>query len=1690
MVEIVNTSQDVDEQMDELRSPPAAEDKGVVVEFVEGEDELTAGKVPPEGQERAIPQEGEDNVIPVEGVTSQEAPVETPVAPPVEPVDQPDTVEQQPTVEQPQAVEAPPPVPVEPVVPEGRTSVTPAMAATKRIVASTTADTIRVLTGENGQFDPLRVPDPFDPKNGQTLYNMFFHHDDPEVKGRIDSALNNAVGFVVESDVDDPNYIPESLVIAFSGDTQSMTDVNDRVRYMVALGGTRLVYPRTEVGPDGQLRVQTDAEGKRIFEANTTIPILSELEKFRREDENDIRFAGATILDIPRADFEPEGQAQLDNYLKSIGMSEYERIKINRAEMSGYLPALTSQGRLDDLAALAQNIVAGIVNQPIEGVFTMLSSFANSPDMPDYTVKPAQEITAPTIPYAPTFSQNLAETLGIPEDDADALVGHSGDMAIRMQRIGVETFPILLSLLSGRAWRDKKQQDRYIQWVQKEVGAKNENEILPQIVSQGKTIDGLVGQYLRTEVRAPFSILNGIHQRGTLRALQRAASPLRRINYLKPNRDVLVKIKQKEIEQLSNVIEATEKRLQALPPGKKNLTEAISLTKRIDDLKEKQQKLLNRGIRDMLPETIAQTATEEAIALIGAAYAGQAYQEQLTDSSTYLDDNGAFAEAAGAIVFNVAAPLLYRGGVAGSTATINKISEVIGYATTGITPDLDRKITTGDSAIDGAVDQMYRGLKAADPEFQRYILDQFDYLRGIRDDLIEAKDRDGNPLLSPQSVQLTFSQMTGMMLFDAYSNYIIRTLADKELAAVSDELVQIEKGLYDALKNNDELAKTVQKLTGAGIQSPKIGPIAKTLQSFVASQQKSLNEKLNLTQESIIRQGSIADQYLKGQSVMMVDPDTGEISVPNFDEIYAARDEAIINIGLRNGEPIELIQERLKEAALETHRMYKEGLALGQDIITSNGGDASAKLATSTMYLSSVRRKAVGEAFDGLRAKYPDVYADGRFLVDIIRGQNPELLAQLSQEMSAGAKQLSGLTLPGGFKRGASRQLNASFERFKTNLTTTYGIESKDVQVLIKNAGEGKNGLETFMNLDGYLRRMALDPEGDEVAKSLGLDSKKELVALADNMELPINFSEAHSIASSLGKLATKYEGQPQSVVLANARETFLDNLTGPTYGFRNSADEIVPEVMRDYGQVRQYAKREYYDRFYKRGSWTSKFFNGTNGSAEQLNTVDFYVGNEPSKLLSKVFNTVDGFNSRFLDPEIDGQQIRELESKLAMVFGKYDARTGEYYLDLDSNSIKDLGRILQTASAEEIMRSDYGKELLERANRAGKDYDVVREVLRLANPSGEYNPHIIHNIGLISGRRVSYETGELSPLEPILSQTDINRAVDINRLRSFDEKTQALTNGAINEVQVRINRLKNEASQEAKALQRDIDSFERLSELVVGRDVGNSGQTIYNMIKFNPERMDVVRDTFMFQAVSKGDAETFEEAAELFNGAMRYQLGQYITDQFIGETGRSIFGNPVQRIQDPEALGKFLGVSDPALAEQMKQILGDEHYQSLSNVARFYSGRADKDVPIKFRIPTDLTPEALYSRLNNVNRGVSGVRWTVTEFLLRSLRRHKSNVLQAMFRDPVVAEAFEAIILQNKEITPTLWEKLEDRLMSAVALSILTRAVAQETDRNIAGEVTPDVEYRTQLEEMGLIERPDFFTDDLIERVRPIQGP
>lgn len=1673
----------LEDEMNNLTGPTDLEKAGMVVEIVSGKDQESAGALPPEGQQGTRgPVQTDENVIPVEGITPTQAPetvekVQAVEAPVQQPVDQPDTVDQ--TTPQPMPDLAP--VQVESSV--DVTGATSVFASTvKSIIASASADVVNALTDENGAVDPLRIPDPYKPENGQTLYNMFFRHEDPQVKSRIDSAITTAVGFVAEGDINDPNAVSEDDVVFFSGDQLSIDSINDRVRYMVANGGTRLVYPA--MGDDAQPAY--DAEGRQLYNASTTVPVLAELELYRRESITDITLdvpftdSDITLLDLPRADLTPEGQAQLDNFLQAIGMTPYERTLINRAEFSGYLPAQTSGGLAKDAPNFVRNSILIGTGQQMQGLYGALAEFAGMRDggVPDYVVGEDGKVqmvpgTAPTeeyeIPYAPTFAQEIAERLAISESDAEALVGYTGDASTRFMRIGREGFPILVSLLYGRSLRDKKQMDRFIEWMKKEFKTDDEAQLLSKVVESGKTLDGVVGEYVRTQVRAPLRILKGFSERGAVKSLQRATSPFKRISP-----EAARGYRQKEIDQISNVIDATRKRLDKISPDQRGArTEAVALTKRIADLQAKRQKLINKGIKDLLPETIKQLATEEGLALTSSTIGGQAWQQLFNDSSTYLDDNGMWAEAFFGIVGSVGLPLFGKGMYATGKGAILKTGELLDYAITGITPDLERKITTGDARIDRRLDEMYRGIKSADPEFQRYILDQFDYIRGIRDDLINAKDRDGNTLIDPRSVQLTFSMMSGLVLFDAYSNYIIRNVADAELADVSSQLLEIETMLRDTMKANDDLSRVVRKLSGAAIEDPQIAPITKTLDSFVKGNRKTIEQKLSATQGAIRQQADIAKQMLKGQPVATVDPETGDTRVVNFEEIFTAEENAIVEIGLRQGEDLDTILATLRESAQETYRLYYEGLSVGQDIFTANGGSASRKFFDSFFYKRGVKYREIGELFGQLRGKYPNVYADGRFLIDDLKGTSPELLAALGSEMSYGIKELGGLGLNGKVRRGATKALSESFGRFEKQLVEEYNVDPMALETLYDAAGRADNGLSQFIKLDSFLRRKALDEDASEFAVSLfGEGAKPEdLIALADNMTLPVNFAEAHVIASSLGKLASKYEGTPNAIALAVLREKFLDQLRGDTYGFRDAAGALVTkQVMEEYDEVRRIAKEEYYDRFFSPNSFPMKFARGVRGSADNMLTMDVPVGQEPSKVLGQLFDTVPGFKSRPLDSAVDRQELSELESKLAQVFGKKDPVSGEYYIDLDSQEAKELGRILQTAAAEELIKSKFGKELIERAKGSG-DFDIIREVLRLAkDPEGEYNPNIINNIGKISGRR-TLPDGTLSEPQPILAEVDVLRAVDIHRLRNTDEETQALTNGAVVEIQKRMARLSDSASNEAKEIERDINSFERLARIVTGGETGDSGRQVHAMMRTNPENLDRVRDAFMQQAVLDGDAENFAEAGEMFDKAIRYQLGQYISSNFIEYTGKSVFGEPMSKIKDPAGLARLLGIDDPAMEAQMRQVFGDEHYNSLRNVAEFYAGRAIPEVPVKFRVPTDLTPEALYSRLNNINRGVAGVRWSITEFLLRSMRRNKSNVLQLMFSRPEVADAFEALILQNKEITPSMMAKLEDNLYSALSQTMFTRATIGSQGDVISEDVTPDEEYRAQMERMGLIQ-------------------
>lgn len=1687
----------LEDEMNNLTGPTELEQAGMVVEIVSGQDEATAGALPEEGKEGTSPPPitppSDNLVIPVEGVTPEEEPriqepaPETPVSIEGAPQEELRAVEQ--PVEQ-QAVTAAPgplvtPSQMEQPIQAANTSL---LYPTRSIVASATASTLDVLTdSETGALDPLRLPDALDPRNGPTLYKMFFEHDDPNIKARIDSAIVNAKGFISERDVNEDGQVDENDVVMFSGDNYSLDDVYDRVRYMVYHGGTRLVYPKYDPVTNKEL---TDANGNTIYDATTTVPVLADLELYRREDTSDITVPvwpgeEVTLLDIPRADSTPEGQEQLDNYLQAIGMSPYERLIINRAESSGYLPAITAGGRAGDFITTVQNIGAGIVNQPLEGVFSAISEFAGMRDVegiPSYVRKEdgtVEEIyegkqeSGPFIPYAPTFAQEISERLGISESQAEALIGYTGDAVTRGQRVVREGFPVLASFLVGRGLRDKKMQDRFISWVKGRVNAADEKDLLPKIISEGKTLDGLLGEYIRTEVRAPFKLLQGFAERGTVRALQRASGPMARV--LSPTKKSLIALRNAEIEQVTNAITANQKRLRDLIDrlGTNRASSSLEVKQIEDRLKKlgkQRDKLLSKGISDLLPDTLKRFATEEGLALGSGVFVGQLWQDVFNDSSTYLDDKGQWAEAAGSIVGVVGLPMLGHGLVSGGKWSFEKATGAMRFLLNNTTADLSRGgLTTGDAGLDSRLDDLYKGLKMADPEFQRYILDQFDYLRGIRDQLMNATDRDGNRLLSPESVELTFSQMTGLMIFDAYSNYIIRNLDSSDLTKVTEELATIETMLIKGLQSNNEMARAVNKITGAAIEDSSIAPVAKVLNSFVESSRRGLDDKLSATHASIRKSADLARQYLKGERVDAYDPETGDIVTVNFEDIFEAERRSIIEQGLRNGDDWDTIGKELKATAVEINRVYREGLAIGNDVLTASDGDASKKLNGAFWKTRSDRYEAVKEAFEELRKTYPNAVADARFLIDSLKGLDPELVRALGDDVLAGAREVGGVNLPRNVQRGITKALDESYGRFEQQLRDM-NMPDDGLAVLKDLAGiqKGDNGLKAFTKLDSFLRKAAGQEDGDEIAEGiLGPGAKKEdLVALADNMELPITFQEAQLISTGLAKMATKYSGTPQAMTLSIMRERFLEEMGGETYGFRVNGQPMGGKIKADWENTRQFAKDTYYDPFFTPGTWTFRHGHKAKGSAESLPLYKYAPGDAPSKMLPKLFNEIEGFNSRFLDRNMgDASALEELESRLAMVFGR-KGPDGNFYIDIDSPEAQDVGRILQAFAAENFLKTHRGQELIKKMREGGEDFDLVREVLKITNEGGEYNPFQMQNILSISGRRFN-DDGTISGPMPLLAESDLQRVMDPVRTARLSEEAGALMKGAITAVDDKTKRLMDASSAEHAAEMRKLNSFERLSKLVTGGELGESGQSIFRLLSNNPQGFDDVRETFILQALRDGDAETTQEAVDLFHQAIRQQLGKYISEQFITFQGRSVFKEAMYGIENPERMADLLGISNPYLQEELIEIFGATHYESLKNIALFYAGRQRPDVPVRFLVPRGLTPEAMYSRLNNVNRNVSGVRWTIVEFFMRSLRAHNSDVLTEMFQNPKVAQVFEQMILENREITPSMMRQLEDAMSNAVSSALFLEAMRAELP---GAGAEPDVDYRQQLEGMGLI--------------------
>ena len=513
---------------------------------------------------------------------------------------------------------------------------------------------------------------------------------------------------------------------------------------MVSEGGVALAYPK--VTPQGTRSEQID--GTPYFDTSVQLPVLQELNMYRRESTTDVTIpdpfntAGdnedefVTLVDLPRENYGPEGQRVLDDYLKKIGRTPYERLLINRAEFSGYLPELREQGMVEDILSIPQQLAIGVFNNAITGGYHSAMAEFSLYATPQERAKIEQTgEQLPQIPYAPSFAEELAYRLGITEDQALALQSYDKDALTRGSRIAKETATILLGFYGGRNLMDKKRVDQFVEFTRQELDVDDVKDIPNAMLTAGKSIDHYVHKFVSTKIKSiiPGQFATSVKRRSVIRGLQRAERA--NAKWRGVDRKQALLYAKKDLEKASDDLRKIESQLsdfgdpRDLPAGSAKRS-AYEATKRQQDaLQRKAKKLAEKGISSLVPESIKLLAGAEFSAVVGAALFGQYSQDVINagQSGGTLSKNAVYAEALGAVSVPLLSATAASLGVRGVEYAFDNIARLFN----AFDPNLERLTSTGDRTLDKQLNNLYSAIKRANPAYN-YLLDQFDRMREIR----------------------------------------------------------------------------------------------------------------------------------------------------------------------------------------------------------------------------------------------------------------------------------------------------------------------------------------------------------------------------------------------------------------------------------------------------------------------------------------------------------------------------------------------------------------------------------------------------------------------------------------------------------------------------------------------------------------------------------------------------------------------------------------------------------------------------------------------------------------------------------------------------------------------------------------------------------------------------------------------
>ena len=227
------------------------------------------------------------------------------------------------------------------------------------------------------------------------------------------------------------------------------------------------------------------------------------------------------------------------------------------------------------------------------------------------------------------------------------------------------------------------------------------------------------------------------------------------------------------------------------------------------------------------------------------------------------------------------------------------------------------------------------------------------------------------------------------------------------------------------------------------------------------------------------------------------------------------------------------------------------------------------------------------------------------------------------------------------------------------------------------------------------------------------------------------------------------------------------------------------------------------------------------------------------------------------------------------------------------------------------------------------------------------------------------------------------------------------------------------------EAEQKNINSLRRLiTDRAKKGDVtqqgGQSGQIKQKEDAFNAIVGDVNSDDTV--ARLRIQAKQGGMSDQEFDTSLKSIVSDYIGDEVYNKTGRKILGldgktgNMEVFDTDFNRLEELLKVNP----DQLRTILGDEHYETLTDIAAYMKLESAKNAEqvALTGIPRALSVESYISRLYSINREVVSPKYVATETAVQQYRLRNIKLLKQIIQDKDVAKLFGEMIQTGKPLS------------------------------------------------------------------------